>query len=387
MNFQLNQVQELVTKEVTRFCNEELLPLAPTLDKKDGALLDHPELIRKMGEINLFGIQIDEKYGGAGLDSISYCNIIEEISKACAATGLMTTVHNSVVAAPIEKFGTEDQKDRYLRDLATGKKIGSFSITEPMAGSDAGGMQTIATADGSDFILNGTKCFVTNGGMSETFLIGATIDPNKKHRGIVLFLVEKGMEGFEIGKLENKIGVRGNPVSDLIFQDVRIPKENILGKPQDGFKIMMQTLDIGRIGIAAQALGIGMAAFEAAAIYSTQRKQFGQPIGSFQALNFKLAEMQTQLETARSLIYKAADYKDRHLNLSEASAMAKYWAAENSMKVCTDAMQIYGGSCIVQELPVQRHFRDCKITEIYEGTSEVMKMIIGNAILRKYQKT
>src|SRR6056297_1327313 len=246
-------------------------------------------------------------------------------------------------------------------------------------------MQTTALKDGNDYILNGTKCFVTNGAISDTFLIGASVDRKKRHRGIAIFIVEKEMEGFQVGKLENKMGMRGNPVSDLLLKNVRVPKENILGTKNDGFKIMMKTLDIGRIGIAAQALGIGAAAFEAAAQYSTKRKQFGKPIGKFQALNFKLAEMKTRLESARYLIYRAANLKDKRKPFSEASAMAKYWTAENAMKVCTDAMQIFGGSCIVQELPVQRYFRDCKITEIYEGTSEVMKMIIGNKILRHYR--
>ncbi len=385
MDFTLNNTQKSVQKAVNRFVEEVLKPIAPEYDKKDGSIVDYPDVIKSMGEMNLFGIQVDEKYGGADLDSISYCLAIEEISKGCAATGLMTTVHNSVVAAPIEKFGTEDQKDLYLEDLATGRKIGSFSITEPNAGSDAGGMQTTAVEDGNEYILNGTKCFVTNGGISETFLIGASIDRKKKHRGIVLFIVEKDMEGFEIGKLENKMGMRGNPVSDLLMKNVRVPKENILGDLNSGFKLMMKTLDIGRIGIAAQALGIGVSAFEAAAAYATKRKQFGSPIGQFQALNFKLAEMKTAMESARYLIYRAGNLKDKGADFTEASAMAKYWAAELSMKICTDAMQIFGGSCIVQEIPVQRYFRDCKITEIYEGTSEVMKMIIGNNILRDYK--
>ena len=385
MEFTLTKTQKAVRKAVKGFTKEILAPIAPIYDKKDGSIMEHPEIIKNMADMNLFGIQIDENFGGADLDSISYIIAIEEISKACAATGLMTTVHNSVVAAPIEKFGTEGQKERYLQDLATGKKIGSFSITEPNAGSDAGAMETTAKKDGDEYILNGTKCFVTNGALSETFLIGASIDRKKKHRGIVLFIVEKDMKGFEVGKLENKIGMRGNPVSDLLLKDVRVPEENILGNTKNGFKLMMETLNMGRIGIAAQALGIGTAAFEAAAKYAIERKQFGRSIGEFQALKFKLAEMKTKLDSARHLIFRAGNLKDRNKNISEASAMAKYWAAENAMKVCTDAMQIFGGSCIVQDLPVQRYFRDCKITEIYEGTSEVMKMIIGNKILRHYR--
>jgi butyryl-CoA dehydrogenase len=261
----------MVQQAVKRFCEEILVPFAPKYDRADGAICDFPQNLKIMADMKLFGIQIDEKYGGAGLDSISYCLVIEEISKACAATGLMTTVHNSVVAAPIEKFGTPEQKEKYLIPLTNGKSIGSFSITEPNAGSDAGGMQTVAKADGDEFVLNGNKCFVTNGGLSDIFLIGASIDRKKKAKGIAIFIVEKGTPGFEIGKIENKMGMKGNPVSDLILRDVRVPKENILGTLESGFKISMATLDIGRIGIAAQALGIGMAAFEAAARYSTQR--------------------------------------------------------------------------------------------------------------------
>ena len=385
MDFSLNQTQQLVQKAVKRFADEVLVPHATKLDKTDGAFRDFPDIRKTMGDMNLFGIQIAEKYGGAELDSISYCLAIEEISKACASTGLMTTVHNSVSAIPLEIFGSEDQKDRYMEDLATGRKIGSFSITEPNAGSDAGGMQTTAVEDGNDYILNGTKCFVTNGGLSDVFLIGASVDRKKKHRGIVVFIVEKDMPGFSVGKIENKMGMRGNPVSDLHMQDVRVPKENILGDLKSGFRIMMKSLDIGRIGIAAQALGIGMAAFESAARYSVQRKQFGQSIGKFQAINFRLAEMKTRLESARFLIYRAAHLKDLKQPFSEESAMCKYWASENAMKCCVDALQIFGGYSIVQELPVQRHFRDCKITEIYEGTTEVMKMIIGGNILREYK--
>jgi butyryl-CoA dehydrogenase len=387
VEFTLNRTQQLVQQSVRRFADEILIPHAPKLDKEDGAIRQFPDILRTMAKMKLFGIQVAENFGGAGLDSISYCLAIEEISKACASTGLMTTVHNSVVAAPIEIFGTKDQKERFLTPLANGSKIGSFSITEPNAGSDASGMQTIATAvkDKDEYILNGTKCFVTNGGISDIFLIGATVDRKLKNKGIAIFIVEKGTPGFEIGKIENKMGMRGNPVSDLILHDVRVPKENILGNLKSGFKITMQTLDVGRIGIAAQALGIGVAAFEAAARYATQRKQFGQAIGNFQAINFRLAEMKTRMESARYLIYRAADLKDKGLPFSEESAMAKYWASENAMQVCVDALQIFGGYSIVTELPVQRYFRDCKITEIYEGTSEVMKMIIGGNIMRQYR--
>ncbi len=382
MDFVYSNVQRLVQKSVRRFSKEVLAVIAPGLDKEHAP---HPRaVIEQLGRQNLYGIQIPEMYEGAGLDSISYCLAIEEISKACAATGLMVTVHNSVVALPIDSFGTEEQKAKYLPDLASGRKIGAFSITEPNAGSDVSGMQTVAIKDGNDYILNGQKCFVTNGALAETCIIGATVDRKAGNKGVALFLVEKGFPGVSVGKIERKMGMRANPVSELFFDNVRVPKENILGKETDGFKLSMKILDMGRIGIAAQALGIGVAAFEAAAKYATERKQFGKSIGKFQAIQFKLAEMKMSLESARYLIYKAADLKDHGLPYSEESAMAKYVAAENAMKVCTDAMQIFGGYGYVEELPVERYFRDCKITQIYEGTSEVMQIIIGNAILKEF---
>nr|MDO8108911.1 acyl-CoA dehydrogenase family protein [Candidatus Sigynarchaeota archaeon] len=382
MDFQFTPIQKLVQKSVRRFSQEVLAVVAPHLDKEHKT---HPkEVIDQLAAQHLYGIQVPEAYEGAGLDSISYCLAIEEISKACAATGLMVTVHNSVVALPISVFGSEDQKKKYLADLASGRKIGAFSITEPNAGSDVSGMQTVAVKDGNEYVINGKKCFVTNGAIAETMIVGATIDRKAGNKGVALFLVEKAFPGVSVGKIERKMGMRANPVSELFFDNVRVPKENVLGKESEGFRLSMKILDMGRIGIAAQALGIGMAAFEAAAKYATERKQFNQPIGKFQAIQFKLAEMKANLESARYLIYKAADLKDHDLPFSEASAMAKYVSAENAMKVCTDAMQIFGGYGYVEELPVERYFRDCKITQIYEGTSEIMQIIIGTAILKEF---
>ncbi len=382
MDFQFSPIQKMVQKSVRRFAKELLAVVAPRLDREHQT---HPkEVIDQLAAQNLFGIQIPEEFEGAGLDSISYCLAIEEISKACAATGLMVTVHNSVVALPLHAFGSDDQKRRYLPYLASGRKIGAFSITEPNAGSDVSGMQTVAAREGDSYVLNGQKCFVTNGAIAETFLIGVTVNRKAGNRGIALFLVEKSFPGVSVGKIERKMGMRANPVSELFFDNVRVPKENLLGKESDGFKLSMKVLDMGRIGIAAQALGIGMAAFEAAAKYATERRQFNQPIGEFQAIKFKLADMKANLESARYLIFKAADLKDHGLPYSEASAMAKYLAAENAMKACTDAMQIFGGYGYVEELPVERYFRDCKITQIYEGTSEIMQVIIGNAILKEF---
>jgi butyryl-CoA dehydrogenase len=382
LDFGLSRIQELVKKNVRRFAEEVLVPIAPELDRQSKKLPQ--EIIDLMAKQKLFGIQIAEKYEGAGLDSISYVAAIEEISKACGATGLMTTVHNSVVAAPLEKFGNEDQKMNYLCDLASGRKIGAFSITEPNAGSDAMGLLTTAERDGNDWILNGQKCFVTNGGLAETFLIGAVHDRQAKAKGIGVFIVDKKMPGFKVGKIEEKLGVRSNPVSELFLDNVRIPAENVLGKLQDGFKIMMQTLDMGRIGIGTQGLGIAQAAYEAAAKYANERRQFGKPIGEFQAISFKLAEMRSALDASRYLIYRAAWLKDQHLPYSMESAMAKMYATDSAMRVCTDAIQIFGGYGFIQDLPTERYFRDVKITQIYEGTNEIMKIIIGNAILKEF---
>jgi butyryl-CoA dehydrogenase len=382
LDFAYNLIQELVRKNVRRFAEEILIPIASELDRQSKRLPQ--EVIDLMGKQQLFGIQIGEKYEGAELDSISYVLAIEEISKACGATGLMTTVHNSVVAAPLEKFGTEEQKANYLSDLASGRKVGAFSITEPNAGSDAMGLLTIAEKDKDEWILNGQKCFVTNGGIAETFLIGAVHNRPAKAKGIGVFIVDKNTPGFKVGKIEEKLGVRSNPVSELFLDDVRIPQENVLGQPQDGFKIMMQTLDMGRIGIAAQGLGIAQAAYESAAKYANERRQFGKPIGEFQAIGFKLAEMRSLLDASRFLIYRAAWLKDQGLPFSVESAMAKMNATDAAMRVCTDAIQIFGAYGFIQDLPTERYFRDVKVTQIYEGTNEIMKIIIANAILKEF---
>jgi len=339
-----------------------------------------------MGRLNIWGIQAPVEFGGADLDTVSYCLVIEEISRVSAAVGLGVTVHNSVCLAPILKFGTRDQIARYAPDLASGRKIGGFTVTEPQAGSDAASIQTTAVADGDHYILNGQKAFVTNGGVGDLFIVAASVDRSKKTRGIALFLVEKSMEGFEVGKIEDMMGMRGNMVSELFFNNVRVPKENLLGRAEDGFRISMQTLDIGRIGIAAQALGIGTAAYTAAATYAMERKQFDKPIGTFQAISFMLADMKTNLDAARLLIYRAADLKDRGLPFSTESAMCKVYASSAAMQVCMQALQIFGGYGYVKDLPVERFFRDAKITEIYEGTSEVMKIIIGNDIIREFSR-
>ncbi|MCP4137870.1 MAG: acyl-CoA dehydrogenase [bacterium] len=384
MDLSYSKKNQMIRKNIRMFAEKELGKWASVLDRDSTPLPG--DVVEKMGELNIWGIQAPSEYGGADLDTVNYAIVIEEISKVSAATGLGVTVHNSVCLAPLLKFGSPGQLEQYAGDLAAGKKIGGFTVTEPNAGSDASSIQTTAVKDGKAWVLNGQKAFVTNGGVGEVFLTAAVYDTSVKKKNIGIFIVDKSMEGFSVGKIEDMMGMRGNMVSELFLNNVRVPEENILGTLADGFKISMQSLDIGRIGIAAQALGIGMAAFEAAATYATERKQFNRPIGSFQGVSFKLAEMKTELDAARLLIYRAAGLKDKGGSFSVEAAMAKYYASAAAMRVCQEALQIFGGYGYVKELPVERYFRDAKVTEIYEGTSEVMKIIIGNAILKEYNK-
>ncbi len=384
MDFSLSKSQLMIQKSIRKFASEVLEEWANFLDRESKPL--PPEIIREMGRLNIWGIQAPVKYGGADLDTVSYAIVIEEISRVSAAVGLGVTVHNSVCLAPLLKFGTPEQIERYASDLACGSKIGGFTVTEPQAGSDAASIQTTAVAEGDGYVLNGQKAFVTNGGVGDLFIVAASVDRKKKTRGIALFIVEKSMKGFEVGKIEDMMGMRGNMVSELFFNNVHVPGENVLGRVEDGFRISMQTLDIGRIGIAAQALGIGTAAYTAAATYAMERKQFDRPIGTFQAVSFVLADMKTNLDAARLLIYRAADLKDRDHPFSTESAMCKLYASSTAMQVCMQALQIFGGYGYVKDLPVERFFRDAKITEIYEGTSEIMKIIIGNDIIKEFSR-
>ena len=370
----------MVQKNTRKFAEDILAEWAPILDREQRTLPD--EIFKEMGELGYMGIQAPSDYGGAALDSISYSIIIEELSRICGSTGLTVSVHNSVCLAPILKFGTELQKEKFIPDMASGKNLGGFAATEPNAGSDASGIRTTAIKDGNDYIINGQKTFITNGGNGDIFVVSAKTDRKSGTRGISAFIVEKKMDGFKVGKIEEKLGMRGNLVSELYFDNIAVPAENMLGKLGSGFKIIMQTLDIGRIGIASQALGIGMVAFEAAAKYASQRFQFGKAIGKFQGIMFKLAEMKADLEASRLLIYKAAHLKDKGLPFSEASSICKLYASDKAMKACREALQIFGGYGYIKDLPVERYFRDVKVTEIYEGTSEIMKLIIGTSILK-----
>ena len=379
MNFQLTREQELVKKMVREFAVKEVKPIAAEIDETERFPMENVE---KMAKIGMMGIPFSKEYGGAGGDTLSYIIAVEELSKVCATTGVIVSAHTSLCASLIDQFGNKDQKEKYLKDLATGKKIGAFGLTEPGAGTDAAGQQTIAVLDGDNYILNGSKIFITNGGVAETFIVFAMTDKSKGTKGISAFIVEKDFEGFSIGKKEDKLGIRGSSTTELVMSNCVVPKENLIGQEGKGFGIAMKTLDGGRIGIAAQALGIAEGAYEEAVNYMKERKQFNRPLAAFQGLQWMIAEMDTKIEAARHLVYKAAWLKENKLPYSVDAARAKLYAAEVAMDVTTKAVQIFGGYGYTKEYPVERMMRDAKITEIYEGTSEVQKMVISGSALR-----
>ncbi len=337
----------------------------------------------KLGELGLAGIVFPEEYGGAGADYISYAIAVEELSRVCASTGVTLSAHLSLCANPIYMFGTEEQKQKYLVPLAEGNKLGAFGLTEPSAGSDAGGTRTTATLDGDEWVINGSKIFITNAGDAELYIVFARTDKEaQKHHGISAFIVEKDTPGFSFGKKEKKMGIRSSPTLELVFENCRIPKGNLLGVEGKGFSVAMKTLDGGRIGIAAQALGIAQGALDAAVEYVKERKQFDAPIASFQGVNFQLADMATQVEAARLVVYNAAYRASNGLSYSKESAMAKLMASETAMKVTTQSVQLHGGYGYTREFPVERMMRDAKITEIYEGTSEIQRLVIGSMLVK-----
>ena len=379
MNFQLTREQELVKKMVREFAINEVKPIAAEIDETERFPMEN---VKKMAKLGMLGIPFSKEYGGAGGDTLSYILAVEELSKVCATTGVIVSAHTSLCASLIDQFGTKEQKEKYLVDLATGKKIGAFGLTEPGAGTDAAGQQTVATLDGDNYILNGSKIFITNGGVADTFIIFAMTDKSKGTKGISAFIVEKEFEGFSIGKKEDKLGIRGSSTTELVMSNCIVPKENLIGQEGKGFGIAMKTLDGGRIGIAAQALGIAEGAYEEAINYMKERKQFGRPLSAFQGLQWMIAEMDTKIEAARHLVYKAAWLKDNKQPYSVDAARAKLYAAEVAMDVTTKAVQIFGGYGYTKEYPVERMMRDAKITEIYEGTSEVQKMVISGSALR-----
>jgi alkylation response protein AidB-like acyl-CoA dehydrogenase len=381
MNFELTEEQNLIREMVRSFAETEVAPSAAERDEEER--FDRALMYDRLGELGLTGIVFPEEYGGAGADYISYAIAVEELSRVCGSTGVTLSAHLSLCANPIYMFGTEEQKQKFLVPLATGEKIGGFGLTEPSAGSDAGGTKTTATRDGDEWILNGSKIFITNAGEAETYVVLARSDKNsEKHRGISAFIVEKGTPGFSFGKKEKKMGIRSSPTMELVFENCRIPADNLLGQEGQGFKVAMKTLDGGRIGIASQALGIAQGALDATLAYTKEREQFNKPIASFQGVSFQLADMATQIEAARLLIYNAAYRASAGLSYSQESAMAKLYASEVAMRVTTQAVQLHGGYGYTREFPVERMMRDAKITEIYEGTSEVQRIVIAAGLSR-----
>ena len=379
MNFTLTKEQELVRQMVRDFAVNEVKPIAAEIDVTERFPMEN---VKKMGELGMMGIPFPTEFGGAGGDVLSYILAVEELSKVCATTGVILSAHTSLCASLINENGTPAQKEKYLRDLCTGNKIGAFGLTEPGAGTDAAGQQTTAVLDGDNYILNGSKIFITNGGVADTFIIFAMTDKSKGTKGISAFIVEKGFQGFSIGKKEDKLGIRASSTTELIFENCIVPKENLIGREGKGFGIAMKTLDGGRIGIAAQALGIAEGALEEAIKYMKERKQFGRPISAFQGLQWMVAEMSTKIEAARFLVYKAAWLKENKQPYSVYAARAKLYAAEVAMDVTTKAVQLFGGYGYTKEYPIERMMRDAKITEIYEGTSEVQKMVISGSLLK-----
>jgi len=379
MKLELNEQQKMIQKMVREFAEKEIAPIAAELDKKQ----EYPtKILDKMAKLGILGAIIPTEYGGAGLDTISYTTIIEEISQKCASTGVITSVHNSLVSWPIIHFGTEEQKKKYLPLLANGKKIGAFAGTEPNAGSDLGAMQTTAKLKGDNYIINGDKCFITSGSKAGIIIVFAVTDKSAGSKGISAFIVENNMKGFKVGSIYDTMGIHANHVAELVFEDMEVPKENLLGKEGEGYKIALMALDGGRIGIAAQAVGIAQAALDESIEYSKQRQQFGRPISKFQAIQWMIADMSTFIEAARYLVYKAAYTKDKGGRFSKEAAMAKLFASETAMETAIKAVQIHGGYGYTKEYTVERLFRDAKITEIYEGTSEVQRLVISASLLR-----
>ncbi|MBS5517563.1 MAG: acyl-CoA dehydrogenase [Clostridiales bacterium] len=379
MDFVLSKEQEMARGLFRQFAETEAKPLAQEIDETERFPI---ETVKKMQKYGFMGIPFAKEYGGQGCDSLTYAICVEELSRVCGTTGVIVSAHTSLGAEPINKFGTPEQKEKYLIPLAKGEKLGAFGLTEPGAGTDAAGQQTKAVLEGNHYVLNGSKIFITNGGQADIYIIFAMTDKSKGTKGISAFIVEKDFPGFSIGTKEKKMGIRGSSTTELIFENCIVPKENLLGEEGKGFGIAMTTLDGGRIGIAAQALGLAQGAFDETVAYVKERKQFGRSIAKFQNTQFQLADMKTKIEAARLLVYNAAKAKDTKKRFSVEAAMAKLYAAEVAMEVTTKCVQLHGGYGYTREYPVERMMRDAKITEIYEGTSEVQRMVISGDLLR-----
>ena len=379
MEFELNEEQRMIRKMVRDFAEKEIAPKAAELDETKEFPWD---TIRKMADLGLMGLPVPEEYGGSGADTISYAIAVEEVARACGSTAITMASHTSLVATPLYEFGTEEQKRKYLVPLATGETLGAFGLTEPGAGSDAGATQTRAVLDGDHWVINGQKNFITNGSIAGIMIITAMTEPGKGTRGISNFIVEKASPGFRPGRDEDKMGLRASVTSQLFFEDCRVPRENMLGKPGEGFKQFLATLDGGRISIAAMALGLGQAALDAAITYSKERVQFGQPIANFQAIQWMIADSATELEAARLLTYQAAYLKDKKVRFTREAAMAKLFAALAAEKACFNAVQIHGGYGYSRDYPVERYYRDNRLTSIGEGTNEIQRLVIARQLLR-----
>jgi len=378
MDFAFNETHLMIRETARKFAEEVLAPSADERDEKE----EFPrEAVRQMGELGFMGMMVSEQYGGAGLDTISYVTAMEEISKVDASAGVIMSVNNSLVCWGIESYGSEEQRQKYLKDLASGKTLGAFALSEPEAGSDATNQRTTAVRDGADYILNGTKNWITNGLSSDVVLVMAATDRTKGPKGVSAFILEKGMPGFTVGKKERKLGIRSSDTVSLMFQDVRVPVANRIGEEGSGIKFALKTLDGGRIGIAAQALGIAQACLEASIAYSKERKAFDQPIGHLQAIQFKIADMATNIAAARWLTLDAAVRKDKNERYGQVAAMAKLYASKVAVQSALEAIQIHGGYGYVREYKVERFLRDAKITEIYEGTSEIQRIVIARGLL------
>ena len=378
MQIELTEEQQMVQALAREFAEKEVRPVAAQLDAE--ARFPH-ETVKRMGELGLMGIAVPETYGGSGADAVAYVLAVEEIAKACASHAVIMSVNNSLYCDPVLKYGTEEQRKKFLAPFASGQQIGCFALTEPQAGSDATNQHTLAVRDGDGYVLNGRKIFVTSGREASVALVFAQTDRTKAHHGISAFLVEKGMRGFLVPKVEDKLGIRASDTAEFVFEECRVPAANRLGEEGMGFKIAMSTLEGGRIGIAAQALGIAAGAFALSVAYAKERKSFGVPIGQHQMVQWMLADMATAIDAARLLIWRAAALKDAGRAFGPEASMAKLFASEMAMKVTTDAIQVHGGYGFIKEYQVERYFRDAKITQIYEGTSQIQKLVIAREVL------
>ena len=380
LDFNLTPEQEMIRNMVKEFAEKELAPIADKIDKEE---MYPAEAVKKMGQLNLLGMTVPPEYGGAGTDSVSYLLAVEEISKVSASVSVVMSVNNSLVCEPLSVFGTEEQKQKFLKPLAQGAKLGVFALTESNAGSDPAAIQTKATLDGDEYLIAGNKLFVSQGSEADTAIVFArTSKEEKRHKGISAFIIEKGTPGFSVGSLEEKLGIRGSPTAELVFEECRVPKENLLGEEGEGFKLAMKSIDYVRMGVAAQAVGIAQAALDTTIEYAKQRVQFGKPIANFQYIQFTLAELATEIEAARLLALRAAALKDQNKGFTKEVAMAKFFASEVAVQTARMAVQIHGGYGYTREFPVERFLRDSLITSIYGGTSEIQRLVIARRLLK-----